>query len=353
VGEGQDTTGHPSTARVSVQEAAEHLGTTVDAIRKRVQRGTIAHDKDEHGRVWILLDTDRTRHAIDQDSTGQRQDSESGALISEMRGRIEDLRDQLEAERQAHAESRRLLMAALERIPPQLAAPQEPTEAAETADEPEWTEPRPAAGGRAQEDAAGPQQRGRWREPVDKLPWWPYVLGLVAMVVGVVAGKFEYYRWDTQFAWIITWLGVPSSMGIWAGFKQRYVRVWRREVPLGAILGVAFVSIVVLSDPEYAFSDFFHDPIAGTLFCAYFIAPSLLLYVSGVLIGNARQRRLTGRRSGTIPASPLSRTMAASTGSGTGWTPRKQAILGFVGTVLAALLGLMGTIVGAIMASGG
>jgi hypothetical protein len=51
--------------------------------------------------VWIFLDADRTRHATDQDEAGQRQDSESGALIYEMRGRIKDLQEQLQAERQA------------------------------------------------------------------------------------------------------------------------------------------------------------------------------------------------------------------------------------------------------------
>jgi hypothetical protein len=157
VGEGQDTTGHPQKARVSVQEAAEHLGTTVDAIRKRVQRGTIAHDKDEGGRVWILLDTDRTRHAYNQDSTGQRQDSESGALISEMRGRVEDLRDQLEAERQAHAEARRIIAGLVERIPA-IEPPQEATDSSETVEEePERAAPRP--------DASGAQEGVR-------RPWW-------------------------------------------------------------------------------------------------------------------------------------------------------------------------------------
>jgi hypothetical protein len=155
VGERQDDTVDSSRTRVSVQEAAEHLGTTVDAIRKRVQRDTIDHDKDDDGRVWILLDTDRTRHATVRDTAGQRQDDESGPLISEMRGRIEDLREQLEAERQAHAEARRLLMAALERIPPQLEAPQEASEAAETAEE---------------EPDRGPD-RAETQESVQR-PWW-------------------------------------------------------------------------------------------------------------------------------------------------------------------------------------
>jgi hypothetical protein len=54
------------------------------------------------------------------------------------------LREQLAAERQAHAEARRLLMAALERIPPQLEAPQKATEASETVEEtPERAERTP------------------------------------------------------------------------------------------------------------------------------------------------------------------------------------------------------------------
>lgn len=51
------------------------------------------------------------------------------------------MREQLEAERQAHSEARGLLMAALERIPPQLEAPQEASEASETVEEPEMAEP--------------------------------------------------------------------------------------------------------------------------------------------------------------------------------------------------------------------
>jgi len=55
---------------------------------------------------------------------------------------IDTLREQLEAERQAHAEARRLLAAALERIPA-IEAPSEPRESPETVEEqPERAEPR-------------------------------------------------------------------------------------------------------------------------------------------------------------------------------------------------------------------
>jgi hypothetical protein len=146
VGEGQDTTGHPSsTARVSLREAAERLGTTVDAIRKRVQRDTIAHEKDSDGRVWIFLDAGRTRQDTDRDVAGHRQDHEPSTLISAKDETISTLREQLQAERQAHAEARRLLATALERIPA-IEAPQEPPEDAETVEEaPEGAQPHSTA----------------------------------------------------------------------------------------------------------------------------------------------------------------------------------------------------------------
>jgi hypothetical protein len=52
------------------------------------------------------------------------QPHEYNALISSKDETIAVLKEQLDAERQAHAESRRLLMAALERIPPQLESPE-------------------------------------------------------------------------------------------------------------------------------------------------------------------------------------------------------------------------------------
>ena len=93
---------------------------------------------------------------VAKSETGHRQNvqSESRALTSALESRIESLERQLEAERGSSAELRRLLAAALERIPPQLEAPSEPRESPETATEGE-AEPRPAGG-----------QEGTQR------PWW-------------------------------------------------------------------------------------------------------------------------------------------------------------------------------------
>jgi hypothetical protein len=87
---------------------------------------------------------------------------EPDVLTSELRDRLRYVEGQLEAERHAHAEARRLLAAALERIPA-IEAPQEASEAAETVEEgPERARPRPVT-------------VESW-ESVQR-PWWRRVFG--------------------------------------------------------------------------------------------------------------------------------------------------------------------------------
>jgi len=122
---------------VTVAVAAERLGITKEAVRKRMSRGTLDAEKSPDGTVRVYVpssptvgDTDRTQSASD-------------ALTSELRDRLRYVEGQLEAERQAHAEARRLLMAALERIPPQLEAPPDERESPETDAEPRPSSPGP------------------------------------------------------------------------------------------------------------------------------------------------------------------------------------------------------------------
>ncbi len=138
--------------RLTLRQAATRLGVSESAIRKRVERGTLRSDKGADGRRYVYLDTGAdtvTDEGADTSATGARD-----ALISELRAHNDTLREQLEAERQAHAEARRLLMAALERIPPQLEAPRESPETVE--EEPERAEPHPDRTG-AQEGVHRPQ----------------------------------------------------------------------------------------------------------------------------------------------------------------------------------------------------
>jgi hypothetical protein len=119
--------------RLTLRQAAARLGVSESAVRKRLERGTLRSDKGPDGRRYVYLDTGADAVAdegADASATGERD-----ALISEIRAHNDTLREQLEAERQGHAEARRLLAAALERIPPQLEAPQEASEDAETVEE--------------------------------------------------------------------------------------------------------------------------------------------------------------------------------------------------------------------------
>src|SRR5215213_9861900 len=83
--------GRMSGNRLSVYEVADVMGVTVDAIRKRIARDTIPHERDEDGRVWVLLDT-----VEKVPDTGQYNDQylESNALISELRDQIAYLHEE-------------------------------------------------------------------------------------------------------------------------------------------------------------------------------------------------------------------------------------------------------------------
>jgi hypothetical protein len=116
------------------------LGLSVEAVRKRAERGKLSSIKGEDGTRYILLDNDQTR-------TGPGPDNDQTELIEALYSQIEFLREELAArnvelrhrEEEYREESRRkdhLLAAALERIPalePPDEAPPEGREEPETA----------------------------------------------------------------------------------------------------------------------------------------------------------------------------------------------------------------------------
>jgi excisionase family DNA binding protein len=150
---------------VTVDEAARHLGLTVDAVRKRVQRGQIAYEKDIAGRVRIILDEGETLQDESPDTTGQVAGAHAD-LIEELRDRVHYLERVLEDEREARTEEHRrhdTLMAQLMQRIPQLEASPEASEASEAAEEQQ-------GGGGPHPDAPGAQ------EGVQR-PWWRRMFG--------------------------------------------------------------------------------------------------------------------------------------------------------------------------------
>jgi hypothetical protein len=147
--------------RLTVQEAAEALGTSVDAVRMRVRRGSLNSAKGDDGRVYVWLDPDESE-------TKHEPNGESTALISELRAHNATLREQLEAEREANRENRRIIAALTSRIP-ELEAPHEQTTSQEPPGE---TEPPTEQPGRR-----GPQMPLEGAQEPAQRPWWRRVFG--------------------------------------------------------------------------------------------------------------------------------------------------------------------------------
>jgi hypothetical protein len=78
--------------RVTIQEAARLLGISEGAVRKRVTRGTLEHEKGDDGRVYLYLDAGSRRGVDDVQDVGV--DPNSTALISQLRDEVEYLREE-------------------------------------------------------------------------------------------------------------------------------------------------------------------------------------------------------------------------------------------------------------------
>ncbi len=123
--------------RYTVHEAALLLGLSVDAVRKRAERGRLKKEKAANGTVYILLDADQTPQDTEGARAGRRATSEEtatsrDALIESLRDQIDHLRRELDVRNDELRRKDRLLAAALERIP-ELEASAEPRESSETA----------------------------------------------------------------------------------------------------------------------------------------------------------------------------------------------------------------------------
>jgi excisionase family DNA binding protein len=148
--------------RLTVQEAAEVLGTSVDAVRMRVRRGTLESQKDPDGRVHVWVNGDSTE-------TRPRLDGEPSAIISAKDETISVLSEQLESEREARRRADTIIAqltqanTALAAKVPELEVPQKSPEAAETVeDEPERSGFR---------SSVGEAEEGAQR------PWWRRIFG--------------------------------------------------------------------------------------------------------------------------------------------------------------------------------
>jgi excisionase family DNA binding protein len=160
-----------SSGHVTVEEAARLLDVSVDAVRKRIERGTLRSEKVGKTRYVLLddvmtqQDSDRTRHdsGPDFDMTGH--DTDMTALVASMQDQIDTLKRELEDRK---AEARRkdaILMTMAQRIPELEATREAATEARE-----------------GHESVSEGSDKGKvpskQQEPSQRRSWWRAFFGL-------------------------------------------------------------------------------------------------------------------------------------------------------------------------------
>jgi len=156
VGEGNTDRPSPDLDRLTVAQAADALSISQDAVRKRIARGTIPHDRDETGRVHVYLASSKTARKTDQDIV---QDDASKTVQDAY---IRSLEDQIAFLRRELERKDGILLNLTERIP-QLEAPSEARESPETFEEEH---------GRTEPHSATVESQ----ESVHR-PWWRRVFG--------------------------------------------------------------------------------------------------------------------------------------------------------------------------------
>jgi hypothetical protein len=140
--------------RVTIQEAARRLGVSEGAVRKRVARGTLKHDKGDDGRVYVYLDEGRRRGVDGGQDEGV--DPNSNALISELRDEVAYLRDENRRKDEIIMQQAMTMR--------QLSAPPEPQNQAES------------AGSRSGRGTSA-EEPGEAQRSAERRSWWRRWLG--------------------------------------------------------------------------------------------------------------------------------------------------------------------------------
>jgi hypothetical protein len=148
------------TRRLTLREAADLLGISKEAVRKRAIRGSLRTDKDADGRVYVYLDV-----PVDAEGDAGTVRRNGGAAdFTDPRDRlIAHLSSEVEAWREEAIRKDHIIAGLIERLPPQLESP-------ESGDSPGRSE-----AGRSQETPISAEESPQ--KPKLKRPWWRQMFG--------------------------------------------------------------------------------------------------------------------------------------------------------------------------------
>jgi excisionase family DNA binding protein len=150
-----------SAGHVTVEEAARLLDVSVDAVRKRIERGTLRSEKVGKTRYVFLDDV-----MIQQDADRTQHDPDMTALVASMQDQIDTLKQELEDRKEEARRKDAILMTMAQRIPeldPAREEASEPREAPVSSSE-------ETDKGKAPSEQQEPSQRRSWLRAFFGLP---------------------------------------------------------------------------------------------------------------------------------------------------------------------------------------
>ena len=101
---------------MTVAEAARALGVSESAVRKRVKRGRLEHERTPNGRLIVYLNSAATSATGRDRVLDESHDTRTERYIRGLEDRVEHLRNELDQEREANRENRAIITALEERI---------------------------------------------------------------------------------------------------------------------------------------------------------------------------------------------------------------------------------------------
>jgi DNA-binding transcriptional MerR regulator len=151
--------------RVTIAEAAERLGLSQDAIRKRVRRGTLREDRDQDGLIHVYIPADegvQDESKIEQDPVQDKQQDTQDIYVRSLEDQVRFLRAELERKDA-------ILLRLAERVP-ELEPSSEPQGIPETVES--------ASEGADRGEAWETRTESQGADDQERVPWWRKILGL-------------------------------------------------------------------------------------------------------------------------------------------------------------------------------
>jgi hypothetical protein len=152
---------------VDLREAAELLGTSTEAVRKRATRGSLRSERHD-GRVVVWVDDGRTEGG--REAQGETS-ADGGALVEALTEQVSYLKAQLDIRTEELREHRRLLAGLIERVP-ELEAPAETSVPSQSSEESAQDAANGVGGGGPHLASDAGTQNGS-----ERVSWWRRVFG--------------------------------------------------------------------------------------------------------------------------------------------------------------------------------